>query len=967
MHNAYELVKEENLGDLGSKGYVLRHKKSGAHISLIENDDDNKVFYIAFRTPPMDSTGVPHIIEHTVLCGSDKYPLKDPFVELVKGSMNTFLNAMTYPDKTVYPVASCNDQDFKNLMDVYMDAVFHPNIYKDPEIFMQEGWHYELESRDDELTINGVVYNEMKGAFSSPDDVVYREILSSLFPDNAYSVESGGDPKVIPELTYEEFLAFHKKYYHPCNSYIYLYGNMDMDERLDYLDREYLSKYDKIEMDSEIKKQEPFARPHVVDKTYPISSAEDEKDATYLAYTFVISDALDQELYQAFSVLEYALFSSPGAPVRTTLLEKGIGKDIMGSFDTGMLQPMFSVMARGANPEDKQAFVDTVQEVLLHQVAEGIDKKALLAGINASQFQFREADFGSFPKGLIFGLQCMDSWLYDEDQPFVHMHGIDVLDGLRKKVDTDYFEKLIETYLLANTHASVLMVEPKKGLVTEAEEQLKAELAEYKASMSEAEMDALIAQTKALKEHQQESSSKEALACLPMLKRSDLKKEARPIDLVEKEVEGIKVLHHNVFSNGIHYLNLVFDVEHVAQEDWQYLSLMSRMLGLVDTKNYSYADLANAINIYTGGINVGLTTYSSPKHDGRFTCEVRAKFLYGEAEKAIQLMKEMMLHSDFSDEARMHELIASQRSRLEMRMSNTGNVLAAGRAMACFSVPALITDSISGIAYYQFIKDLDEHYDEKKEEIRKKCEQLVRQVFTSSHLLVSTTGDDTAYAQVEKYLPGIAKDLFETTQEAPKKEIKLIRKKEGFKDASQVQYVCRAGNFMKDGYTFHGAMNILKVALSYDYFWINIRVKGGAYGCRGVFGLNGDTYFSSYRDPNLEKTNDVFAHTADYIRAFDADERDMTKYIIGTISEMDTPLTPAQRGMRALACYMRGTTFEELQKYRDEVLNASVEDVRALAPMVQSVMDQDYFCVVGNEDTLEASKDMFDVLYNLYE
>ena len=493
--------------------------------------------------------------------------------------MNTFLNAMTYPDKTVYPVASCNDQDFKNLMDVYMDAVFHPNIYHDPEIFMQEGWHYELESREDDLTINGVVYNEMKGAFSSPDDVVNREILNSLFPDNTYSVESGGDPKVIPELTYEDFLGFHKKYYHPCNSYIYLYGNMDMDERLDYLDREYLSKYDKIEVDSEIKKQEPFTRPRAVDKTYPISSAEDERDATYLAYTFVISDALDQELYQAFDVLEYALFSSPGAPVRTALLEKGIGKDIIGSFDTGMLQPMFSVMARGANPEDKQAFVDAIQEVLLHQVVDGIDKKALLAGINASQFQFREADFGSFPKGLIFGLQCMDSWLYDEDQPFVHMHGIDVLDGLRKKVDTGYFEKLIETYLLANTHASVLMVEPKKGLTTEAEEELKKELAEYKASLSDEALDALVEQTKTLKEHQQEPSSKEALECLPMLKRSDLKREARPLDLIEKEVDGIKVLHHKVFSNGIHYLNLVFDVTGIGQEDWKYLSLLSRMLG----------------------------------------------------------------------------------------------------------------------------------------------------------------------------------------------------------------------------------------------------------------------------------------------------------------------------------------------------------------------------------------------------
>ena len=967
MHNAYELIKEENLGDLNSKGYVLRHKKSGAHISLIENDDDNKVFYIAFRTPPKDSTGVAHIIEHTVLCGSDKYPLKDPFVELVKGSMNTFLNAMTYPDKTVYPVASCNDQDFKNLMDVYMDAVFHPNIYHDPEIFMQEGWHYELESREDDLTINGVVYNEMKGAFSSPDDVVNREILNSLFPDNTYSVESGGDPKVIPELTYEDFLGFHKKYYHPCNSYIYLYGNMDMDERLDYLDREYLSKYDKIEVDSEIKKQEPFTRPRAVDKTYPISSAEDERDATYLAYTFVISDALDQELYQAFDVLEYALFSSPGAPVRTALLEKGIGKDIIGSFDTGMLQPMFSVMARGANPEDKQAFVDAIQEVLLHQVVDGIDKKALLAGINASQFQFREADFGSFPKGLIFGLQCMDSWLYDEDQPFVHMHGIDVLDGLRKKVDTGYFEKLIETYLLANTHASVLMVEPKKGLTTEAEEELKKELAEYKASLSDEALDALVEQTKTLKEHQQEPSSKEALECLPMLKRSDLKREARPLDLIEKEVDGIKVLHHKVFSNGIHYLNLVFDVTGIGQEDWKYLSLLSRMLGLVDTENYSYADLANAVNIYTGGIGASLNVYDPAEGKTHFMCEVRAKFLYGEVENAIKLIEEIILHSDFSDENRIRELVAAQRSRLEMRMSSAGNVLAAGRAMSCFSVPALITDSISGIAYYQFVKDLDEHYEEKKDEIRSKCQELVKKVFTRDHLLVSSTGDDQAFTQVETYLPGIAEHLFAGGKKEAAQEIRLTRKKEGFKDASQVQYVCRAGNFTKDGYEFNGALNILRVALSYDYFWINVRVKGGAYGCRSAFGMNGDTYFVSYRDPNLEKTNEIFAHTADYVRNFDVDERDMTKYIIGTISEMDTPLTPAQRGTRAMSCYLRDVTFADLQRNRDQVLNATVEDIRALAPLVQATMDQDYFCVVGNEDTLTAAADMFDELYNLYE
>ena len=476
MHQAYELIREENLKDINAKGYVLRHKKSGAHISLVENDDENKVFYIGFRTPPTDSTGVPHIVEHTVLCGSDKYPLKDPFVELVKGSLNTFLNAMTYPDKTVYPIASCNDKDFKNLMDVYMDAVLHPNIYHDPEIFMQEGWHYELESREDELTLNGVVYNEMKGAFSSPDDVVNREVLNSLFPDNTYGNESGGDPKVIPKLTYEDFISFHKRYYHPCNSYIYLYGNMDMQERLDYLDREYLSKYEDIHLDSTIAKQKPFEQVLMVDKTYPISSAEDTEDGTYLAYSFAVGDALDQELYQAFDVLEYALISAPGAPVKQTLLERGIGKDIMGSYDTGMLQPMFSVVAKGANPEDKQAFMDTVKEVLEQQAKDGIDKKALLAGINAAQFSFREADFGSFPKGLIFGLNCMDSWLYDPEQPFVHLYGVQVLDALKKKVDTGYFEDLIEKYLLSNHHASVLMVEPKKGLLTQEENKLKKDI-----------------------------------------------------------------------------------------------------------------------------------------------------------------------------------------------------------------------------------------------------------------------------------------------------------------------------------------------------------------------------------------------------------------------------------------------------------------------------------------------------------
>ena len=460
---AYELIKEENLTDIHAKGYLLRHKKSGAKISLISNDDENKVFYIGFRTPVEDSTGVPHIIEHTVLCGSDKFPVKDPFVELVKGSLNTFLNAMTYPDKTVYPVASCNDKDFANLMDVYLDAVFHPNIYKKEEIFKQEGWHYELEDKDAPVTINGVVYNEMKGAFSSPEGVLDRVVLNSLFPDTTYSNESGGDPEVIPELTYEQYLDFHRKFYHPCNSYIYLYGNMDMDEKLEFLDKEYLSHYDKIEVDSAIQLQAPFEKPVTISKPYSIASSESLEDNAYLSYNVAIGTNLESELTLAFDVLDYALLSAPGAPLKQALIDAGIGKDIMGGFDNSTLQPIFSVVAKNANKEDEEKFVGIIEDTLKKIVKDGLNRKSLLAGINSEEFKFREADYGNFPKGLIYGLSCMDSWLYDDDEPFLYLKILDVFAALKEKIETGYFEELIQKYLLDNSHKSYVSIEPEKA------------------------------------------------------------------------------------------------------------------------------------------------------------------------------------------------------------------------------------------------------------------------------------------------------------------------------------------------------------------------------------------------------------------------------------------------------------------------------------------------------------------------
>ena len=959
FHESYETIREEKIDDIHSMGYVLKHKKSGAKVALVENDDDNKVFYIGFRTPVSDSTGVPHINEHSVLCGSDKYPLKDPFVELVKGSLNTFLNAITYPDKTVYPVASVNDQDFKNLMDVYMDAVLHPLIYSRPEIFKQEGWHYEMEDIDSELTINGVVYNEMKGAFSSPDDVLQRSIINSLFPDTNYGFESGGDPKDIPSLTYENFLDFHKKFYHPCNSYIYLYGDMDFTERLDYLDKEYLSKYEIIDVDSKIHHQKAFDKPVEVHKKYSISSDEDEKDQTYLSMNFVVSDNLNPVLYQAFEILDYALLNVPGAPLKKALIDAGIGAEIMGGYDNGTLQPFYSVVAKGANPEDKDRFVQIIKDVLKDQVENGIDHNALEAAINSSQFKYREADFGSYPKGLIYGLQILDSWLYEDDQPFMHMHGIEILDDLRKKLDEGYFEKLTDMYLLSNDHVSVVVVEPEKGLTQKEDEELRNKLAKYKESLSEEEKQRIVDETKALREYQQSPETEENIKKLPMLKRSDLSKKARPIDLTVHDEFENTILHHDIETNGINYFNLVFKTENITFDELPYLELLTIALGSVDTKKRSYFEFANEVNIHTGGMNSSLRVY--PKEDGSYVIntEFKTKFLFEKKDKAFELLEEMIFESDFSDEKRLHEIIREEKSQDEARAMSAGHIVASQRAASYYSKTAAITEATNGISFYRFLKDLDENFEEKGKELKGIFEDLLKRIVRKENLIISTIGKEEALSQASDYLPKLSEKLF--TDEVSKKELHIDpqKKNEGFKNAAKIQYVCRAGNFKDAGHEYKGTLRILKVILGYEYFWQKVRVEGGAYGCMSNFTRTGALTFVSYRDPNLKNTIDVFENTADFLKDFDADEREMTKYIIGTLSGIDTPMTPSQRGSRGLSSYLTGTTYEMMQKTRDEIINANAEDIRALAPLVKDTMDEGYLCVIGNEENIEEQKDIF--------
>lgn len=964
----YEVLDEHNIPDVASMGYVLCHKKSGARIAVLSNNDENKVFYIGFRTTPDDETGVPHIIEHTTLCGSEKFPVKDPFIELAKGSLNTFLNAMTYPDKTMYPIGSCNDQDFKNLMDVYMDAVFNPNITKYKEIFKQEGWHFELESKDAPITINGVVYNEMKGAYSSADEVLSNQIYRSLFPDNTYSKDSGGNPVHIPELTYEKYLDFYHKYYHPSNSYIYLYGDMDIVERLKWLDEEYLSKYDYMEVDSQIKPQKAFDKVKYVESEYSIASDDPEENKTYLSYNRVVADSLDQMLYQAFDVLDYALVSAPGAPVKKALIEAGIGEDVYGSYDAGILQPVFSIVAKNANVSDAEKFNEIITDTLKEIVKNGINKEALLAGININEFKFREADFGQFPKGLLFGLNCMDSWLFDDLKPFIHLECLDTFAKLRDKINTGYFEELIQKYLLDNTHGSEVVVKPARNKNAQEEQKLADKLKAYKDSLSDEEIQKLIDDTISLRKYQEEPSLDEDLRKLPMLKRSDLKREALGFSNIKENLSDVTLVRHEIESNGIDYITLMFDVNDMDPDDLGYFGFFNSVFGYVNTKEYSYIDLSNAINIYTGGINSGVSLYTdvSDKDALIFKYEIKIKVLEKNLSKALFLTDEMINNSDYSDIKRLTEIVSRVKARLQVNLSSAGHYVAAMRSMSSFSRNALYRDKIKGVGFYRSICEIEKQLKNEPQAVVDKLKSISDKIFARNRLLVSFTGNKTSYGNAKAELNKFILKLNENSPVGAIKEVKKNIKTEAFMDASQIQYVARTGNFVEKGFNYSGALRILREILSYDYLWINVRVKGGAYGCMASFLRSGESYFVSYRDPKLRETNEIYNRIPEYVRNFSSDDHDMTKYIIGTFSAIDTPLNPEAKGERSMTAYLEGITFEQIQRERDEILNASPEDIRALAPLIESILEFESICVIGNENTIKDEADMFENIEKLY-
>lgn len=969
----YTLEKAEFVKEVDSFALTLRHRVSGARVLIFSNEDDNKVFSVGFRTPPQDATGVPHIIEHTVLCGSRHFPAKDPFVELVKGSLNTFLNATTYPDKTLYPVASCNEKDFENLMHVYMDAVFYPNIYEHEEIFKQEGWHYELESEDDPITYNGVVYNEMKGAFSSEESVLERFIMNSLFPDTTYGNESGGDPRHIPDLTYGDYLEFHRKFYHPVNSYIYLYGDMDIEERLEWMDQQYLKHFPAIPLESEITCQKPFAEMKRLEKNYAVAQDADCTEKTYYAFGAAMDVTMDQKICRAFELLSYVLVEMPGAPLKQALLDAGLGTDVDVEFCDILKQSYFAVTTKNAKAGMREKFYQVIRETLEDIAEHGIDRKDLEAAINGTEFREREADFGAYPKGLLYGMRTMKTWLHDDSKPYDPLRYEPYYVFLREQLKTDFYEQLIRDYLLNNTHAVLVEMKPEPGLAIRTEQETVQKLAEYKAGLSGEEIRQLIEDTKALKAYQEEPSPKEVLEMIPMLSREDIGKKVQPYYNEEKGICGVKTIHHPVSSNDIVYLRFFFDAE--GLEDYvPQMSFLATLLGYMDTEQRSYREFDTETNFYTGGIASDVDIYCryGQSDDYMLKYEVRTKVLRSQLKEAVRLMAEMMFETKFTDEKHLREVVAESRSRLKVRLMSSGHQAAAARATAGFSRSAWLNDRSVGIGYYHYLAQLDEHFEDEKDRLIRGCEELLQRMFCKEGMTVSCTGGEEDFEMLAQVMPEFLERLKQFGEKKAKEESVLVpytpapeKQAEAFTTPAEIQYVALGGKFDCVPQVNTGALQVVRHLLNCDYLWNQVRVKGGAYGVGCQFNREKEGYFTSYRDPNLGSTLTTYHQAADFLEHFDAEEREITKTIIGTVSGMDTPLTPAMKGRRSMTAYFTGTPLEVLQKERDQVLACTKEDIRQTAEVIRAIADNGAVCVIGNEQHIEDEKELFDQIHSL--
>lgn len=962
-YHGFKLIEKKFVDEINEECLYFSHEKSGAHLLKIAADDPNKLFNTAFKTIPETDCGTPHIMEHSVLNGSKSFPVKSPFDVLAKGSLNTFLNAMTGADLTTYPVASMNDKDYFNLMHVYLDAVFNPLIYDDPKIFKQEGWHRELTDKEGDIVYKGVVYNEMKGAFSSPTRELNYQVNKHLFPDNTYGVSSGGYPTSIPELTYEKFLNFHRKYYHPSNSYILLYGNADLDKELHFIDSAYLSKYDRSDKKIEIPLQKPFDEMKIVEKTYAVPEGSSTENKTYLSLSFVAGKNTDRALCMAFDVLSEALVNHESAPLRLAIQEAGIGRDIYATFSESK-QNAFKINVQNANSEDKDEFKKIVFETLGKVAEEGLDKSMIEGIINRMEFRLKE---GNTPqKGLRYLMMSYPGWFFNND-PFLGLEFNEPLKKVKTALETNLLEKTIKEFLISNPHTLLMVLSPEPGLQKKINKKITEELAAYKASLSEKELEKLINETEELLAHQKREDSPEALATIPMLDISDISKEVEWYPVTEKTLDNIPVIHYEDFTNNILYTKFYFDVRVLPQDMIPYASLLSSILGKLNTENYTFGELDNALNINTGGFYTSTATFLENKSDNNLLPEfvVTSKATTDKADKLFELTGEVIAKTDFTDIERLRTVLVRHQAQVDANIKRNGISYAMTRTSSYYSNEGMFNEITRGLDYYRFITDLVNNFDNNSDEIINNLQKTASLLFTKKNLKAAVTcsnEDLEAYSSGFNQLSG---SLPEGTGELNEWKFDFSGKNEGLLTASKVQYVIKGYNYKKLGYEWDGKMRVLNQVLSRDWLQNQIRVIGGAYGGFCGFSPSGDVFFASYRDPNLEETLENYNATPEFLHNFEADNNEMTRFLIGTIAGMDRPLTASQKGDIATQRYFEKITIEDVKNERSAVLSTTEQDIKDFEKLVQDILEQDHYCVYGNEQKLRENKDLFKELISI--
>lgn len=967
--HGFELIRREEIGEISSEVFLYRHVATGARFVHVKNSDDNKVFSVAFRTPPSDHTGVAHIMEHSVLCGSEKFPTKDPFIELNKSSLKTFLNAMTYPDKTVYPVASRNRKDFFNLMDVYCDAVFHPLITKNKNIFLQEGWHYEMEDKEAPLRCNGVVYSEMKGAFSSPDNLLFRKILGSLYPDTPYGFVSGGDPAYIPDLTYEEFLRFHRLYYHPSNSYIYLYGDIETEDVLEFLQTNFLRPYKAEEPSSAIAMQKPFDALRESHFSYPVSKGEETREKTVMAYNISAGDALDPETALGMDILKYILLDTPASPLRRALLEEKIGKSVSGYYLSGIRQPLMSVIVKGSDAGQKGAFLKIVDETLRECAEKGLDHGLVEGAVNKKEFALREGDFQGFPRGLVYNIAALNGWLYDRE-PSLHLAFEEPLQRIKSQMGHGYFEGLIRRYLIDNPHASLLVMTPRPDMVEEMEQALADHLQKTKEAMSEEEIASLHDELGDLRRWQNTPDTPGEIASLPKLELSDIDPETERFPWEEYDVHGAKLLVSRAETNGILYDHIFYDMACVDEDLWPVASLLAEILGGIDTEKYDYRDLSKTRDKVFGQLTTDLVLYPEKDNPGHVRCGflVQGRYLRDNARQAVELLREILQKSLFRNKERIHEIVRNIRAQMEAMAMDAGHLLAMKRLASSITAEGRFDEATSGWEFYRFIKETDDKFEEIYESLASRLEKVRHDVFSSVKPLFSVTVDRTEETtDVKKRARLLLPDDQGPCHAESLAPVKRDTGNEGIMIPGQVQYVAKGYDFHQLGYRYHGSLRVLATILKYDYLWNRIRVQGGAYGVFPRISRSGLMLFCSYRDPQLQKTLEAYDHIPEYVSSLELSEEEILKYIIGTISEIDTPVTPAMKGEVILSRILRGLSHADFQQERDEILQTTGDGIVRFSGLLTDVLSKNTICVVGSEAAIEKNSSLFESVKGFYD